>query len=1020
MRKSFFSKKVVIRIIFILLLIVSVICIEKVLKIKSPHGINQKEALYAQPENSIDVAFMGTSHVHCNINTALLWEEYGIAGYDYSGAEQPLWMTYYYMKELLKYQSPKMIVLDMYAPARFKDDYQYEWIEENIQGMRFSLNKLQMLFDSVELKEFRNYFPDFFSYRSRYAEVKKDDFTYIFQEKEKLESFKGYTPYFDVTEYQLPEVSTDERKGLTSKSEKYLKKIISYADEKDIQLVFIVAPYMITTHDKETYNTIMDIAHENDIIFIDYNEYVEEMGLDYATDLNDDSHLNYSGSCKFTRYLAELLSGSNLPDRRGSEGYESWDEHVLYIKEQLTHEEKQKKDMESSSLPERIQNVNIRETIEGIEEKLQVLQEEIYIEEVSIKDILGNELYKHKLSSIDGSPLQDTGKKMMELFSNDGDNIWVFTGGEAVAPGFSDLAGARNYISHFEEYIRWQLASDENMGEEEIKNVRQRYVINAGKKERDISEIVEGWQDIVMKNNPKAIVYHLGMEDYGKGENGVSEFCKQLTKFLDQGLTAGNKDKIIIIQLPFCTGNEETDSKIEMYIEAVCNVLNNPENGYITDQQIYERIVIINHYAAIKNKEEWVKEGVKDGKLTPKGHLELGCQLAEAVTEGIGFYPSNSHDKLFNSRLVFNITPKEKCQETGANQEHDIDSNQQKENKLTKLLGRKDAVRWLFVGDSITHGNLFTHGYDNTAQLFEKYIREELGRPDDIIINTAVWASTIEDYLDEKYADVRLDWEADVVIVMLGTNDAGMSALRQEEVFKNNFYNLLKTIKEYNKDAIIVVRTPIYTAEESRVTNLLPVLSYMEELSAIKEEEDGLADFYIDQYTPSARMLAGFPWLYGEGKGKDLLYGDNIHPNELGHLLMFRRLIDELGLWRDDSPMLNFYYDKIQYDEEVRIEDLSKYYTIDGEGTFIFDVDSFLTEHGELGNIHLMVTDIATGQRYERHKRMSVIIREEADKVEVCWEKGSKLIVEDLDVNANYKVEACGWSVSEAKLIRIN
>ena len=172
------------RIVFILALIISILAIEKVMKVKSYNGINQKEALYAQPKNSIDVLFMGTSHVHCGINTALLWEEFGIAGYDYSGAEEPLWMTYYYLLEALKYQTPKMVVLDLYAPARFKSDYQYEWVQENIQGMRFSKNKLKMVLDSVEPEKLLEYYPDFFMYRDRYANIKKQDFKYVFGEKE--------------------------------------------------------------------------------------------------------------------------------------------------------------------------------------------------------------------------------------------------------------------------------------------------------------------------------------------------------------------------------------------------------------------------------------------------------------------------------------------------------------------------------------------------------------------------------------------------------------------------------------------------------------------------------------------------------------------------------------------------------------------------------------------------------------------------------------------------------------------
>ena len=153
--------KVFARIGFFLLLFITIYLVMNILRVKSDHGINQQEGLYWQPRNSIDVVMMGTSHIHCDINTGLLWEKYGIAAYDYSGAEQPLWMTYYYLKELCRYQEPKMVVLDLYAPARFKEDYQYEWIAENIYGMRFSLNKLRMLSVSVEPSKLHEYFPSF-------------------------------------------------------------------------------------------------------------------------------------------------------------------------------------------------------------------------------------------------------------------------------------------------------------------------------------------------------------------------------------------------------------------------------------------------------------------------------------------------------------------------------------------------------------------------------------------------------------------------------------------------------------------------------------------------------------------------------------------------------------------------------------------------------------------------------------------------------------------------------------------
>ncbi len=329
-------KKTMLRIGFVLLLIGTFYLLSNILRVKSSHGINQTDCFYWQPENSIDVVMMGSSHVHCNINTGLLWEEYGIPAYDYSGAEQPLWMTYYYLKELYKYQDPDVIVLDLFAPARFKEDYQYTWISENIYGMRFSLNKLQMLSVSVEPHKLLNYFPSFLVYHSRYDDLDEADFERFFWDEKHMENFKGYTPYLERKPQVRPVIREKEGDGLTKKSLKYLKKIINYTKKQGTTLILIAAPYIATDEDTKTFNQAAEIAKENDIVFINYNEYYDEIGLDFTADFNDDSHLNYWGSCKFTRTLGEYLS--SLPgycDRRGMDGYASWDENAKAIKNRV-------------------------------------------------------------------------------------------------------------------------------------------------------------------------------------------------------------------------------------------------------------------------------------------------------------------------------------------------------------------------------------------------------------------------------------------------------------------------------------------------------------------------------------------------------------------------------------------------------------------------------------------------------------------------------------------------------------
>lgn len=333
MRNFKASKKIITLVLFIVLTMGILYQADRLLCDKSEHGIRQAMGIYDQPKNTVDVVFIGSSHIYYNINTALLWENYGIASYDYGTAEQPLWITYYYIKELCKYQNPKLIVLDLYCPARFKENYQYDYLRQSINGMRFSLNKLQMIYTSCEPEHYFEYFPSIAGYHSR-TDIRDEDWEYVMSSKEERASYKGYTPYFGTSEQEEPELSMKLSGGLTVKSEIYLQKIIDYTKKEDIDLFLIVAPYPTTDEDELVYNRVHEIADRNGLEFNSTNYYYDNMGLDFETDFNDDSHLNYKGGCKFTEYLGnEIKALYDIPDRRREEGYESWDRHVTEIEE---------------------------------------------------------------------------------------------------------------------------------------------------------------------------------------------------------------------------------------------------------------------------------------------------------------------------------------------------------------------------------------------------------------------------------------------------------------------------------------------------------------------------------------------------------------------------------------------------------------------------------------------------------------------------------------------------------------
>ena len=158
-------------------LIVTYMFAERLLFVKTEHGIRQASEMYVQPENSIDVVFLGSSHVHTNINTAKLWTDYGIASYDYSGADQPIWMSYYYLKEICKYQTPRLVVLDLFSVAIYDTEYydNFPFMSDNLSGMKFSANKLQMMQCSFTKQSFTEYFPTFITWHTRYKDLKDAD-----------------------------------------------------------------------------------------------------------------------------------------------------------------------------------------------------------------------------------------------------------------------------------------------------------------------------------------------------------------------------------------------------------------------------------------------------------------------------------------------------------------------------------------------------------------------------------------------------------------------------------------------------------------------------------------------------------------------------------------------------------------------------------------------------------------------------------------------------------------------------
>ncbi|MDE6406472.1 MAG: hypothetical protein K2M20_12575 [Lachnospiraceae bacterium] len=241
-------------------------------------GNQSMDGFYQLDRDSVDVVFYGSSHVYSGVNVAALWDDYGIAGYDMAGTMQTLWNSYYNMEETLKYQSPRLMVVDLYGIRIEEEYYGSTNVIKNVSSMRFSPNKIRNVWNSVPHEEFLSYLLSYPLTHDSYKELGRGNF------EEGVNNvggdwYKGYKPSYAVTRYDtLPQVSAGAEKRLPSwKNRKYLDHMVRLAGENQIQLAFIVVPYEgIDEEDQMLYQWAEEYAQENGILFLNGNTRLEE------------------------------------------------------------------------------------------------------------------------------------------------------------------------------------------------------------------------------------------------------------------------------------------------------------------------------------------------------------------------------------------------------------------------------------------------------------------------------------------------------------------------------------------------------------------------------------------------------------------------------------------------------------------------------------------------------------------------------------------------------------------------
>lgn len=299
-------------------------------------GFDRAHIVGIKEEGPLDMVYIGGSAAFFFWQPLNAWKDYGFTSYNYATTTLQAEMIEPYVLEVLEHQDPELLVIGLRSFQYWNPDFFH------VVGFRngsdsmdlLSANRLGMIADCLEARTdmesepAASYYLDIAKYHSNYGEVLGSPEHWQYRKNDVQCAGKGWEKTIAHAWFSRPEgFLTEERAQLPQECQAILVDLLESCKERDLQVLFVVCPYIIEKEDQMKYNAMKDLIEAYGFGYLNANEYYDEMGIDFARDFYDQSHVNCFGAEKYTAFLGKYISDTySLPDHRGQEGYADWEE----------------------------------------------------------------------------------------------------------------------------------------------------------------------------------------------------------------------------------------------------------------------------------------------------------------------------------------------------------------------------------------------------------------------------------------------------------------------------------------------------------------------------------------------------------------------------------------------------------------------------------------------------------------------------------------------------------------------
>ena len=302
----------------------------------------QMAGLYREPDDSIDVLCLGSCNMYTSVSPVMLYESCGLTAYDFCCPDQEMSTSYYCVKEALKTQKPKVVIVEALFMTCGNGKSREHYNRFALDYMPLSLNKLQLAahiasteadhmkqFDPTapdKLLTFAGYIFPLLRYHSR-TDLSMEDATF-FLENDLYNYYKGGWPEYNYTTNDGNYYNKLFNKpALNDAAKEYFPKIKELCDENGIELLVMISPnHARWGYDDKQTKIVTDFAAELGVPVLNFHKDMdsnfEEYNYGYST-----GRLNVFGAKKLSIKLGEYLTKNYglKPTELTEENRAAWD-----------------------------------------------------------------------------------------------------------------------------------------------------------------------------------------------------------------------------------------------------------------------------------------------------------------------------------------------------------------------------------------------------------------------------------------------------------------------------------------------------------------------------------------------------------------------------------------------------------------------------------------------------------------------------------------------------------------------